>query len=276
MRAAITPNTVLLVASAPCYSFGVIDPIEEIAAIAVHHKLFLHVDACVGGIHLSIMRRSGTTLPAFDFSVPGVSSISADMHKYGYAAKNVSVLLYRNRELRRFALFANAQTTGYAVLNPTMLSSKSGGPLAGAWAALNFLGESGYRAIVGEVMATTARMLAGVRALPDLRILGQPQMCMFAIASDTLNIFRLDDAMARRGWSLQPQLSAGGVPATLHIAVTRSNVGCEDAFSPIWLPPAPRSKHRLMHLAMSPHFENRQTRPCNNQLDLKRSRASRH
>lgn len=230
MRAAITPDTILLVASAPNYSYGVIDPIEAIARLAVAHGLFFHVDACVGGIHLSIMRRKGATLPPFDFSVPGVSTISADMHKYGYAAKNVSTLLYRNRDLRRFAIFANAQTTGYVLLNPTVLSSKSGGALAGAWAALNYLGEAGYRAIVDEVMTTTSRMMAGIRALPDLRILGQPDMCMFAVASDALNVFMLDAAMTRRGWSLQPQFSAGGAPATLHIAVNRSNVGHEDAF----------------------------------------------
>ena len=230
MRAAITPNTILLVASAPCYSYGVIDPVEDIAALAAEHGLLCHVDACVGGIQLSIMRRSGGALPPFDFSVPGVSTISVDMHKYGYAAKNVSTLLYRSRDLRRFALYANAQTTGYVVLNPTVLSSKSGGPIAGAWAALNYLGEEGYRKIVGEVMATTRRMMPGIQALPDLRILGQPDMSMFAVASDTLNVFALDDAIARRGWSLQPQFRAGGVPATLHIAVNRSNVGHEDAF----------------------------------------------
>lgn len=229
MRAAITPNTILLVASAPCYAYGVIDPIGEIAALAVERGLFFHVDGCVGGIHLSIMRRAGATLPPFDFSVSGVSTISADMHKYGYAAKNVSVLLYRNRDLRRFALYANAQTTGYVVLNPTVLSSKSGGPVAGAWAALNYLGESGYRAIVDEVMATTRRLMDGIAAMPDLQVLGHPDMCMFAVASDTLNVFVLDDAMSKRGWSLQPQFSAGAVPASLHIAVTHSNVGREDA-----------------------------------------------
>jgi sphinganine-1-phosphate aldolase len=230
MRNAITPNTILLVASAPCYAYGVIDLIEEIGALAVERGLYFHVDGCVGGIHLSIMRRAGASLPPFDFTVPGVSTISADMHKYGYAAKNVSVLLYRNRDLRRFALYANAQTTGYVVLNPTVLSSKSGGPVAGAWAAINYLGEPGYRAIIDEVMATTHYMMDGIAAMPDLRILGQPDMCMFAVASDTLNVFALDDAMNRRGWSLQPQFSAGGVPATLHIAVNRSNVGREDAF----------------------------------------------
>jgi sphinganine-1-phosphate aldolase len=229
MRAAITPNTILLVASAPCYSYGVIDPIEEIAVLAVEHGLFCHVDACVGGIQLSIMRRAGENLPPFDFSVPGVSTVSVDLHKYGYAAKNVSTLLYRSRDLRRFALYANAQTTGYVVLNPTVLSSKSGGPLAGAWAALNYLGEAGYREIVAEVMATTRRLIAGIAAMPDLHLLGQPDMCMFAVASETLNVFALDDAMSRRGWSLQPQFSAGGVAATLHIAVNRSNVGREEA-----------------------------------------------
>jgi glutamate/tyrosine decarboxylase-like PLP-dependent enzyme len=224
LRQAITPNTILLVASAPCYSHGVIDPIAEIAAIAREHALLLHVDACVGGIQLSMMRKAGYEIPPFDFAVPGVTSISVDMHKYGYAAKNASALLYRDRGLRRYALFANAATTGYAVINTTVLSSKSGGPLAGAWAALHTLGEDGYKEIVREVTEATRRLIDGVNALDDLRVLGQPDMCLFAMASETINVFELDDEMARRGWALQPQFSAGGAPASLHLTVNRSNV----------------------------------------------------
>jgi sphinganine-1-phosphate aldolase len=224
MRQAITPNTILVVASAPCYSHGVIDPIDSIAAIARAHDLPLHVDACVGGIQLTMMRKAGYTVPDFDFAVPGVTSISVDMHKYGYAAKNASVLLYADRRLRRYAMFSSAATTGYAVLNTTVLSSKSGGPLAGAWATLQYLGEEGYIRIAREVTDATKRLIAGVHALKDVRVLGEPDMCMFSFASDTLNVFELDDEMTRRGWALQPQFSAGGGPANLHLTVNRSNV----------------------------------------------------
>lgn len=226
---AITPETILLVASAPCYSHGVIDPVPEIAGLARERGILCHVDACVGGLHLAIMRRAGHAVPPFDLAVPGVTSLSVDMHKYGYAAKNTSALLYHSRELRRHALFACAETPGYAVINTTVLSSRSGGPMAGAWAALSFLGEEGYVQIVGEVQAATRRLIDGVRAIPGLRVLGDPAMCMFAIASDELSVFALDDAMVRRGWWLQPQFSAPGTPATLHITVNRSNVPHVDA-----------------------------------------------
>lgn len=228
IAAAITPSTILVVASAPSYSHGVIDPVAEIAAIAGERGVPCHVDACVGGVQLSVMRRMGYELPAFDLSVPGVSSLSVDMHKYGYAAKNCSALLYRDAGLRRHALFSSSATTGYAVINTTVLSTRSGGPMAGAWATLHALGESGYAQIVRETVDCTARLIAGINAIDGLRVLGQPDMCMLAIAGDGINIFELDDAMARRGWALQPQFSAGGGPANLHLSVNRSNVGHEE------------------------------------------------
>lgn len=226
---ALTPNTILLVASAPCYSHGVVDAVPEIAALAQRHGILCHVDACVGGIHLAFMRRAGYAVPAFDLAVPGVTTISVDMHKYGYAAKNTSALLYRNRDLRRYALYACAATPGYAVINTSVLSSRSGGPMAGAWAALHALGEAGYVQIVREVQEATERLIAGINAIPGLRVLGAPAMCMFAFVADGFNIFALDDAMVRRGWWLQPQFSAPGTPATLHLTVNRSNVAQVDA-----------------------------------------------
>ena len=229
IRRAITPNTILLVASAPCYSHGVVDPIGPIGQIALEHGLPLHVDACVGGIHLAIMRGLGEPVPPFDFSVPGVTSLSVDMHKYGYAAKNASAILYRGRALRRYALFSSAGTTGYAVINPTVLSSKSGGPLAGAWATLQALGQEGYQQIVREVMGATRRLLDGIHSIDGLRVLGQPDMCLFAFASERADVFELDDELVRRGWWLQPQFSAGGGPANLHLTVNRSNVGRVEA-----------------------------------------------
>src|SRR5690606_1691514 len=119
-------NTVLLVGSAPGYAQGVVDPIPEIAALAEEHGILCHVDACVGGIFLSFMREMGLEVPPFDFTVPGVTSISADMHKYGYAPKNVSVVMYRNKELRKHQIFSCMRTTTYALINTTVLSTKSG------------------------------------------------------------------------------------------------------------------------------------------------------
>lgn len=230
MQSLITGNTVLLVGSAPGYAHGVIDPISEIAAIAHERGLLCHVDACVGGIHLSFMRRMGYELPDFDFSVPGVTSMSADMHKYGYSAKGASAVMYRNKELRRHQFFACAASTTYALINPTILSTKSGGPMAGAWAILHFLGEEGYRRIVREVMEATTRMVDGVNRIDGIRVLGKPDMCMFSIASDEFNVYQLADEMKARGWYLQPQFSIDGLPANLHITVNQNSIAVVDDF----------------------------------------------
>ncbi len=229
MRAAITPNTILLVASAPNWSQGVVDPIPEIAAIAREHGLLFHVDACVGGFYLSFLRKMGYPVPDFDFSVPGVTSISADLHKYGYAAKGASTILYRNRDLRRYQMFACAETTAYTLINPTMLSTKSGGPMAGAWAVLNYLGEEGFFHIVRTVHEATQRLIAGIHDIPGLRVLGEPAMCLFSFTSDTLHVFQLADAMARRGWYIQAQPSTPFTPRSLHISVNYGNAHQVDA-----------------------------------------------
>ncbi|GMV92944.1 MAG: aspartate aminotransferase family protein [Candidatus Hydrogenedentota bacterium] len=231
MREAITENTILLVGSAPGYAQGVVDPIAEIGQLALARDLLFHVDACVGGIHLSIMRRAGFNVPDFDFSIPGVTSMSTDMHKYGYAAKGASTVLYRNAELRRFQYFACVRTTTYAFINSTVMSTKSGGPVAGAWAALHFLGEDGYAEIVREVMETTHAMIDAVNAIDELHVLGKPEMCMFSFASDALNIYQVADAMKKRGWYLQPQFSTPYSPANLHVTVTRANVGKAPEFA---------------------------------------------
>lgn len=224
MRAAITENTVLFVASAPSYSQGVIDPIEEIAQIALEKNLLFHVDACVGGLHLAFMRKLGYTLPDFDFSVPGVTSISTDLHKYGYAAKGCSVVMYRNKDIRKYQIFACTDTTAYTLINPTVLSTKSGGPMAGAWAILNFLGEAGYMHIIQTVQEATQKLIRGINAIPGLRVLGQPAMCMFSFASDTINVYQLADEMHKRGWYLQGQFSTPLTPRNLHISVSYGTI----------------------------------------------------
>jgi sphinganine-1-phosphate aldolase len=219
MRAAITANTVLLVASSPCYSQGVIDPIGEIGKLAQEKELLFHVDACVGGIHLSFMRKLGYELPDFDFTVPGVTSMSADLHKYGYAAKGASTVLYRNKDIRKYQIFACTDTTAYTLINPTVLSSKSGGPMAGAWAILNYLGEEGFKRIVKAVQEATQKLIEGINAIPELEVLGNPVMCMFSFKSDTINVYQLGDAMAKRGWYIQGQFSTPLTPRNLHISV---------------------------------------------------------
>jgi glutamate/tyrosine decarboxylase-like PLP-dependent enzyme len=219
MQAALTENTILLVASAPSYSQGVIDPIAEIGALAQEKGLLFHVDACVGGIHLSFMRKLGYNVPDFDFSVPGVTSISADLHKYGYAAKGASTILYRNKEIRKYQIFACTDTTAYTLINPTLLSSKGGGPMAGAWAILAYLGEEGFMNMVQTVQAATEKLIDGINAIPELQVLGKPAMCMFSFKSDVINVYQLADAMARRGWYIQGQFSTPLTPRNLHISV---------------------------------------------------------
>jgi glutamate/tyrosine decarboxylase-like PLP-dependent enzyme len=174
------------------------------------------------------MRRLGEPVRDFDFSVEGVTSISADMHKYGYAPKNASVLLYRNRELRSHAFFVCSGTTEYVVINPTILSSKSTGPIAASWAVMRHLGEVGYERIVSETWTATRRLLDGIRKIEGIRVLAEPDMCMFTLGSDEINIFELDDEMTARGWFLLPQFACGGGPANLHISISQSNVPLVD------------------------------------------------
>jgi len=229
MRPVITENTILLVASAPNYSQGVIDPIVEIGALAREKNLLFHVDGCVGGIHLSFMRKLGYDVPDFDFSVPGVTSISADLHKYGYAAKGASCVLYRNKDIRKYQLFACTDTTGYTLINTTITSSKSGGPMAGAWAILSYLGEEGFMDIVKTVQEATRKLIEGVNAIPELEVLGRPAMCMFSFKSDTINVYQLADAMGKRDWYIQGQFSTLLTPRNLHLSVSYGTAHQADA-----------------------------------------------
>ena len=232
MRDAVTDNTILLVGSAPGYAHGVVDPIPEIAQLALEHDLPCHVDGCVGGIHLSYMRKMGYPVPEFDFTVPGVTSISADLHKYGYAAKGASVVVYRNQDIRRHQMFACSRWTGYTVINPAVTSSKTGGPMAGAWAVLKYLGDEGYQKIVKEVMDATRLSIEGIEKIDGIRVLGKPDMCMFSFAStsENLNVYRLADRMKAKGWFLQPQFARNNSPSNLHVSFNRLSVPRAEEF----------------------------------------------
>jgi len=232
MRAALSDNTILLVGSAPGYTHGIVDPITEIAALAHEKDLLCHVDACVGGIHLSYMRKLGYAVPDFSLNVPGVTSLSVDLHKYGYAPKGASIVLHKNKELRKYQIWGCSRWTGYPVVNPAITSSKGGGPMAAAWAVLNYMGDDGYMEIVREVMEATQLMIDGVNRIDGLRVLGKPEMCMFALASttDKINVYHLAEEMKKTGWYLQPQFARENSPANLHISLNRSTVPRTRAF----------------------------------------------
>lgn len=224
MEAAIDEDTILLVASAPSYAHGVVDPVPEIAALAKQRDLLFHVDACIGGWLLPYFERLGASFPKFDFSVEGVTSISMDLHKYAYCPKGASVLLHRSARLRRAQIFACAEWSGYTVVNTTVQSSKSGGPLAAAWAVLNFVGDAGYLEYARGLKTATDTVVAGIQKMPDLRLLGRPDMSLVAFTSDTICPFTLADEMKAKGWYIQAQLSQGSSPANIHLSINPSNV----------------------------------------------------
>lgn len=217
---AITERTILMVASAPSYAHGVVDPIPEIGAIALERDVLLHVDACVGGWLLPYFERLGEPVTPFDFRVPGVTSISMDFHKYGYAPKGASVVLYRDKSLREHQIFSCSTWAGYTIINPTVQSSRSGGPLAACWAVLNHIGDEGYLEMARQMRDATKKLVAAIDAMPDLDVMVEPDFCMFAITSDTLDIFHLVDEMKVRGWYVQPQLHTGQHRANVHLSVS--------------------------------------------------------
>ncbi|MFB4268968.1 pyridoxal phosphate-dependent decarboxylase family protein [Nonomuraea sp. GTA35] len=217
---AIDEDTILVVVSAPSYPQGVIDPVEEVAAVAAAAGVPCHVDACVGGWLLPWLREAGAAVPPFDLSVPGVTSISCDLHKFGYAPKGASVLLFADPAARRKAYFASAAWPGYTIINATVQSSRSAGPLGGAWATLQALGSAGYAELGRATLEATRRLRAGLAGIPGLRVLGEPESSLVAFAGDDVDVFVLADEARARGWFLQPQLSYAGIPANLHITVT--------------------------------------------------------
>jgi glutamate/tyrosine decarboxylase-like PLP-dependent enzyme len=229
MREAIDANTFLVVASASSYAHGVIDPVADIAALAQQRGIYCHVDACMGGLLLPYFRRLGAPIPAFDFGVPGVTSMSMDLHKYGLTPKGASVVLYENEALRRFQLFACADWTGYTMINNTIQSSKSGGPLAAAWAVMQFIGDDGYMRYAKALLEARDRIVAGVKKIPGLRMLGEPEMSLVAFASDEISVFALADEMKSRGFYVQAQLAYGPSKENIHLSINPSNVQWTDA-----------------------------------------------
>ena len=222
----ITGSTICIVASAPCYPHGVVDHIPEIAAIARRAGVGLHVDACLGGFLLPFMRELGTGVTDFDFAVPGVTSISADLHKNGYAAKGASAVLYRGAALRRHQYFVSADWPGGLYASPTMLGTRPGGAIAAAWAAMVSLGREGYRELTRQTLAVTAKLTEEISAIPELSVLGRPEVNVVRAGSDTLDIFAVADEMEKQGWRMDRQSG----PDCLHHIVTPNHAQAVDAY----------------------------------------------
>ena len=216
-------DVALVVLSAPSYPVAALDPIEAVAALAAARGIPVHVDACIGGLVLPFW----PGLPAWDFAVPGVTSVSADLHKYGYAPKGVSVLLQRGRDRQRLQYFATTRWPGYPVVNPTILGSKSAGPLAAAWAITNALGIPGFQRLADSTRRSTGALLDAVADIDGLRVLGDPVGPLFAVAADPavpadrrVDPHHWADAARGLGFILQLQPAAAGLPPTTHLTVT--------------------------------------------------------
>ena len=217
MADAVNENTIGLVASAPNYPFGTIDPVTAIAEIARRHALHLHVDACVGGFALPFLRKLGQPIPPFDFGVPEVSTISADLHKYGFAARGTSLILYRDQTLQRRVGFKLDDWSGGPYRTPTMAGSRPGGMIAAAWAVFQHYGEAGFLELNRTMLDTSQRLRRGIEAIPGFHVLGDPAMYVWGFASDAIDVMAVADAMAERRWYLGRQLTT---PPSLHVVLT--------------------------------------------------------
>jgi glutamate/tyrosine decarboxylase-like PLP-dependent enzyme len=212
----VTERTVLLVGSAPGYPHGVIDPIPELAAIASERGISFHTDACVGGFLLPFLERLGEPVPAFDFRVPGVTTISADVHKYGYATKGASVIAHRDRATLAHQAFVYDRWPGGLYGSPALAGARPAAPIAAAWAVLQYLGEDGYLRLAERVRDTTRRLREGITAIPELHLWGEPPASLLSFGSERVDIMAVGDVMDDRGWHLDRQTD----PDALHLMVS--------------------------------------------------------
>ena len=222
LKRMINRNTVMILGSAPEYPHGTIDPIEEMGVLAQKAKIPLHIDACVGGFILPFMEMNGESIPPWDYRVPGVTSISADIHKYGYAAKGASTITYRNLDYLRYQLFVQPDWSGGVFASSALLGTRPGGAYAGAWAAIQYFGISGYRELAAQTTEAVARLKQGVEEIPELQIMGAPKGPLFAYRSidPDVNIFAVGEQMDAKGWKVNKNQKPDG----LHAMVTAQHL----------------------------------------------------
>ncbi|MBU2534174.1 MAG: aminotransferase class V-fold PLP-dependent enzyme [Alphaproteobacteria bacterium] len=220
IEGSIDNDTIMIVGSAPCFPYGVFDPISELAEVARSRGVWLHVDACVGGYLAPFVRVNGGRVPDFDFSIDGVSSLSADLHKFGYAPKPISTLFYRSGELARFHGFEFSGWPNGRFATTTIVGTRAGGAIAGAWALFNYLGRAGYRDIAGQLMDGVAAYRAGIDAIDGLRVLGDPELSIVAFTADGFDIFEVAELMKEKGWTpglLQQPKAIHRMMSMLHV-----------------------------------------------------------
>jgi len=214
-KKAITANTIVIVGSAPTFPHGAIDPIAELSELARQHNIGFHTDACLGGFVLPWAEKLGYPVPPFDFRLPGVTSISADTHKYGYAAKGTSVILYRGQELRHFQYYTSTEWPGGLYFSPTFAGSRPGALSAACWAAMTAIGAEGYMSATKKILETAAAIKKGVNEIPELHVNGDP-LFVVSFASETINIYKVLDYMSHKKWSLNGLHK----PTCIHLCVT--------------------------------------------------------
>jgi glutamate/tyrosine decarboxylase-like PLP-dependent enzyme len=213
----VDERTALVVGSAPNYPFGTVDPIPELAALAARRGISMHVDACLGGFLLPFWERLGEPVPPFDFRVPGVATISADVHKYGYCVKGASVLVHRDGEhLAKYQRFLHTDWPGGLYFSQAIAGTRAAAPIAAAWAVTRRLGVEGYLALARRVREATRTIQAGIAAIPGLRVIGAPVMSVFAFTSDAADPFAIADRLEERGWCVDRQKG----PDALHLMLS--------------------------------------------------------
>ena len=224
----VNRNTVMILGSAPDYPHGIVDPITELGEVALEKGIPLHVDACLGGYLLPFAEMLGYDIPPWDYRVPGVTSISADTHKYGFSAKGASVLTYRNIELMKHQMFVYENWPGGVFASPALLGTRPGGAYAAAWAAMQAMGVEGYKAITKETMEAAKRLIDGINGMPELEVIGRPHSSVFSYRSvdRNVNIYAVGDLMEKQGWHID-RLQR---PEALHAMVTPLHAGVVDRY----------------------------------------------
>jgi len=227
MEAAVDANTVLLVVSAPQYPQGVIDPVSEVARIAAERGLPCHVDACMGGVTLHFMERLGEAVRPWNFAVPGVTSMSVDLHKFGYTSKGASVIAYRTRALRSHQTFVTDNWLGGLYGSSGILGTKSGGPMAAAWAVTRYLGDEGYLELTRLARDAARRLADGLARIPGLIVSAPPDATLVSFRrSDGVDPGGLADALWSEGWYVDRQ----GPPPSLHCTVNAAQASTVERF----------------------------------------------
>jgi glutamate/tyrosine decarboxylase-like PLP-dependent enzyme len=215
------------VGSAPSYPFGVVDPIPELSALAAERGISFHTDSCLGSFLLPFLERLGEPVPPFDFRVPGVTTMSADVHKYGYCTKGASTVLHRDEaHLKKYQLFIYDRWPGGLYASFAMAGARPAAPIAAAWAVMRFLGEEGYLRLARRVRDTTRKLREGIAAIPGLHVFGEPVMSVMAFGSERHDVMAIGDVMDDRGWHLDRQHG----PEALHLMVSPEHAAVADQF----------------------------------------------